>query len=272
MLQTISQKVKVIVPLDYKQGIIPQIKEGQHISLGVTIFADGTHLDTLVILPLKTLPESLESLHEGYTFSGQESGWITAEIFQQYCQKIIIKAYQSRIQKIHTINPNARGLLILDSHTSRSNSSLLEEFQKNNIDVLTLPSHTSHILQPLDRGIFKIFKATLSRKRINLVIEDADTQRFELLRLAKHALYNAFYPENIKKAFAEAGIFPINRQHILDSDVVGDAPQIKKRTRTHKAVQIDGRVITTDELINQLKMQEENKLHKKSKRNTTSNV
>jgi hypothetical protein len=90
---------------------------------------------------LKTLPQSLETLHSGYCFSGQDSGWINTQIFENYCRKIIIPAYISRMEKISSTDSTIRGLLILNSHISRINASLLQEFAKNRIDILTLVSH-----------------------------------------------------------------------------------------------------------------------------------
>ena len=52
-------------------------------------------------------------------------------------------------------------LLVLDQQFSHLyNSEFLELMKNNNVHVLALPSHTSHWLQPLDRGVFKSFKNT----------------------------------------------------------------------------------------------------------------
>ena len=49
-------------------------------------------------------------------------------------------------------------LLVLDGHGSHITIEVIEFAQSNNIHLLCLPSHTSHILQPLDIGVFKSFK------------------------------------------------------------------------------------------------------------------
>jgi hypothetical protein len=45
-------------------------------------------------------------------------------------------------------------LLILDGHSSHISIDFLIYAVEHNIAVLCLPSHTSHILQPLDVGLF----------------------------------------------------------------------------------------------------------------------
>ncbi|XP_051157997.1 uncharacterized protein LOC127279600 [Leptopilina boulardi] len=52
-----------------------------------------------------------------------------------------------------------RTLLILDNHESHLTIEGLEFCKRNNIDILTLPPHTSHKLQPLDKGVFGPLKA-----------------------------------------------------------------------------------------------------------------
>ncbi len=47
------------------------------------------------------------------------------------------------------------------SHTGDSRIDLGTLFTDNNIVVLTLPPHTTHVLQPLDVGVFNVFKANL---------------------------------------------------------------------------------------------------------------
>lgn len=54
-----------------------------------------------------------------------------------------------------------KALLVLDGHKSRFNISALVFLAINDIIVLCLPSHTTHVLQPLDSGINKSFKSLL---------------------------------------------------------------------------------------------------------------
>ena len=40
---------------------------------------------------------------------------------------------------------------------------IIEKARENNVHLLCLPSHTTHILQPLDIGVFKSFKSHFSK-------------------------------------------------------------------------------------------------------------
>jgi hypothetical protein len=62
------------------------------------------------------------------------------------------------------ISPSNRHLLILDGHGSHVSLEAIEQVQQFGLDIITLPSHTSHVLQPLDVNYFKPFKITLKKK------------------------------------------------------------------------------------------------------------
>ena len=54
-------------------------------------------------------------------------------------------------------------LLVLDGHGSHITIDVIEYARSKEIHPLCLPSHTSHILQPLDVGVFKSFKSFFSK-------------------------------------------------------------------------------------------------------------
>jgi hypothetical protein len=58
------------------------------------------------------------------------------------------------------LNTNSRSrLLILDGHGSHTAIDFLWYCKQNKIHLLFLPAHTSHVLQPLDLGVFALLKS-----------------------------------------------------------------------------------------------------------------
>jgi hypothetical protein len=51
-----------------------------------------------------------------------------------------------------------RALLFLDGHTTRRIPEIWRKAYECKIDAMIFPSHTSHLLQPLDRNPFSILK------------------------------------------------------------------------------------------------------------------
>ena len=49
-------------------------------------------------------------------------------------------------------------LLIVDGHGSHIRADFIAHCMENNIDLLVMPPHYSHLLQPLNVGVFSAFK------------------------------------------------------------------------------------------------------------------
>jgi hypothetical protein len=60
-------------------------------------------------------------------------------------------------------------LLIMDGHGSRVTLKAISQAKEINLDIITLPSHTSHVLQTLNVYCFKPFKITF-RKVKNIIM------------------------------------------------------------------------------------------------------
>jgi hypothetical protein len=61
-------------------------------------------------------------------------------------------------------NPNDAQLLIVDGHGSHTLDEFMTICYLNNVYLLFLPAHTSHVLQPLDLGCFSSLKAAYWRQ------------------------------------------------------------------------------------------------------------
>lgn len=81
---------------------------------------------------------------------------------------------------------------------------------ENEVHLLCLPSHTSHVLQPLDVGVFKSFKSFFSKicnqymakNQGRVITEDI------LASLVGSALAQSHTPINIFSGFKKGGIYP----------------------------------------------------------------
>ncbi|KAF2191952.1 DDE-domain-containing protein, partial [Zopfia rhizophila CBS 207.26] len=110
----------------------------------------------------------------------------------------------------------AKRLLIMDGHSSHCTEPFECYAREHNIIPLWLPSHSSHILQPLDVAVFSSVKRRfrdgvqdLIRNGQNHVTNDDFLRIYAKLRPA--ALSNS----NIKSAFRATGIFPFDPEEVL---------------------------------------------------------
>ena len=87
-----------------------------------------------------------------------------------------------------------KALLLVDSHTSRDQEDFIRICKDENIDILTFPSHTTHLLQPLDLTVCGSFK-----KNLNKYTEDNKqiTNLPDIIRSVERALHFATYRRTI---------------------------------------------------------------------------
>jgi hypothetical protein len=137
-------------------------------------------------------------------------GWITAEIWGKWIQDVFIphvEAVRKEIAKEDGKN-NPKSLLYLDSHASRLNVAALKTLEDYNITAVTIPSHTSHIMQPLDCGVNNKLKRTLrSLSNQGKVVWNQGLERYRssILDAVLHAAYDAHNPYIAREAFRCTG-------------------------------------------------------------------
>ena len=85
----------------------------------------------------------------GTRFSCSANGWMTASNFIDWPKTIFIPSLTPQHQPV---------LLILDGHTSHVSYEVRMLARDNNVHLLKLPPHLTHLLQPLDLAVFKSMK------------------------------------------------------------------------------------------------------------------
>ena len=124
----------------------------------------GFPFTPFIILPnLKNLPEELKEFAQrgDATFASTKSGWQTRETFLFWAVCFINQMSEYRMNLPEEIR-NLDALLILDGHSSRENAYALKLLEQAHVQVLTLPAHTSHILQMFDVALASPLKRVLS--------------------------------------------------------------------------------------------------------------
>jgi len=88
----------------------------------------------------RNVPDNLrEGVVPGTLFSHSENSWINSDIYLKWFEFLI-----------KSIPPTRPVLLIQDGHASHMSIKLIDLVHSNDIHLLCLPAHTTHILQPLD--------------------------------------------------------------------------------------------------------------------------
>ena len=97
----------------------------------------------------------------GVMVRASQKGWINRDILFEYTVRLI------RFMKTHGLLGNQH-LLLLDAHKSHIyNIRFIKMCKRFNIDVLAIPSLTSHIIQPLDSVPFANLKTAWNEELID---------------------------------------------------------------------------------------------------------
>lgn len=117
-------------------------------------------------------------------------------------------------------DPLARRLFIMDGHSSHITANVIAFCMQNAIDLLILPPHTSHQLQPLDVGVFAPLKHALACETDAALFYD--TTQVEFPRVTVHwvemyirARERAFTSHNILSVWRSAGLVPSSPVTVL---------------------------------------------------------
>lgn len=209
-----NNKLKVISVKGKKQvGKLTSAERGRNVTVLLSINATGDiFVPPLFVYPRVRIDQDLKKdAPMGSIFDGQKSGWITAEGFLKWMQLFVER-----------VNPSEKNpvLLILDGHSSHKDLNVISYAKKSHIHMLSLPPHTSHKLQPLDRAVMKPFKnayneacALWMRKYPNLKISLKD-----IASLVNVAFSRICRMELAQSGFKCTGIHPFNRDVFSDLD------------------------------------------------------
>ena len=134
-----------------------------------------------------------------------ESGWITQELHVYLA--------------IASIPPARPVLLIEDGHGSHVTLDAIVLARANDVH---LPSHTSHILQPLDIGVFKSFKAGYAKACRKYMMDNPGRVITSgvIASLVGTTWVEYVIPVNILGGFKKSGIFPLNQSEVSDRMLV----------------------------------------------------
>lgn len=189
---------------------ITSTEKGETITIIACCNAEGNFLPPACVMKGKNKKNEFEDgMPPGsVVYMSQKSAYINTPIFFQWLKDHFVPR-----------KPPGKTLLLLDGHTSHTTSEDMLAFaDSNNIILLSLPSHTTHYLQPLDRSVFKSVKNHFYNAcRIWLKTHPGRRiTRLQFGELLNETWGKSATPENAISGFKATGIYPFNPHVIPD--------------------------------------------------------
>jgi hypothetical protein len=203
-------------------------------SVLICISADGCSFPSTVITNHVNVPQELsEHASENIRFiSGTPKGWMSKNILEYIFEEILLPAINNK--RVLLGNENLPVLLIVDGHNSRCSGRFFNSAIINNVDVLCIPQHCSHLIQPLDCGCNATFKNVISKFKLYENIENEKQKRSCFVSILCNALSSALSFNQILHSWKISGLFPPNPFIVLNKIPIYCPKYLKNDNKKYK--------------------------------------
>jgi hypothetical protein len=212
--------VKVIVGKDNKRGYRGARVKRTTVTAVECVSADGRFLNPMIIWPASThranwVTEPTPGWHYAYSDTGYTDSFLSLQWL-----KLV---FDPQTKELANQKPR---VLICDGFGTHESLEVLEFCFENNIILCRLPSHTSHVLQPLDISVFSPLK-TAYRSQVERLERGCvgTIGKEHFIPMYSPARAQAFTSRNIRAGWSKAGLFPFNPDKAL-SDIPKPAAEL----------------------------------------------
>ncbi|KAK6178837.1 hypothetical protein SNE40_011332 [Patella caerulea] len=151
-LTTVQKPSKIITRKGIRQvGKITSGERGVLVTVICAMSAVGVYLPPMFIFPRKRMVDSLMMGAPPQSIGrASPSGWTDSDLFIEWLK---------HFQEFTNTSKENQSLIILDGHHRHKTLTAIGYCRDNGIELITLPPHSTHKMQPLDRSYFKSFKS-----------------------------------------------------------------------------------------------------------------
>ncbi len=151
-----------------------------------------------------------ERLPEGWFFATSKNGWTSNTLGLAWLQTVFEPLTREKAA-------GHRRLLIADGHGSHIQADFIAHCMQNDIDLLIMPAHCSHVLQPLDVGVFPTFKLYHSVETHAITpLSFQRIPRSEWVEILSKARARAMTKDNILSGWRATGLWPAMPMRVLN--------------------------------------------------------
>jgi hypothetical protein len=150
-----------------------------------------------------------DKLPDEWRINISDNGWTTDQIGLEWLKTHFIPLTSGRTLGTYI-------MLILDGHGSHLTAEFDRTCTEHKIIPVCMPSHSSHLLQPLDVGCFAVLKrhyGQLVEQRIRLGFNHID--KIDFLTAFPSARAMAYKAQTIRNSFVATGLVPFNPDRVI---------------------------------------------------------
>ncbi|XP_036318410.1 uncharacterized protein LOC118733209 [Rhagoletis pomonella] len=192
-------------------GSLTSGERGSTITTIVCMSAGGIFVPPLFIIPRKKRSDLLKGAPPESIYECHQSGWVQTYIFTIWFRHFIKHVKPSAASPV---------LLVLDGDSSHtSNIELVDLARENHVSIVSIPPHSSHKIQPLDKTFMGPLKSYLSEEiRVWMRSNGRALTPFDMAELYGKAYLRVHSGKIAINGFRTTDIFPLNRYIFRDDE------------------------------------------------------
>lgn len=202
---TVQSPKEIVTERSKKQvGSVTSAERGGLITLICAVNPMGNAVPPLFIFPRARYNDHfLRGAPISSAGCSTKSGWTNGDVFTHYLEHFI---------NHNNCSKDRPALLLLDNPEFHVSLKAVDIAKNNGIVLLTLPPHTSHRLQPLDKTVFGPLKRFFNQAMDAWMRSNPGkmTTIYDVPGLVNDAFVAAMTPRNILSGFRPTGICPFN--------------------------------------------------------------
>jgi hypothetical protein len=208
----VGGRKKVVTRNSRRRAYAPSSTNRNFVTVVECVSADRNFIPPMVILPGKNVMEvwvTKTGLPEDFGLAVSDSGYLNDDLCMQWLKHF---EYHSAKRQVGEYR-----MLIIDGYGSHCTLDFICFCEEHKIVPFCLPSHTTHLLQPLDVVLFHSYKKehrdTLHKAMFSCC---ANFNKVEFLHAPKGMRQRAFRELSIASAFRKTGFVPFHPKIVLD--------------------------------------------------------
>ena len=183
----------------------------EHVTVHVCCSAAGQRLPPFILYKGKNLYQRwMTGGPAGAVYGISDSGWMDGANFVSWFQKLFLPA-------VSHLTASAPVYLFFDGHYSHVSLELIRVARENNVKLFCLPPNCTHVLQPLDVGVFgpvkKMWAQLLKQWKMESRAMTVSKEVFPglILQLWERSIT----PTHCISGFRAYGLYPLSKDAVL---------------------------------------------------------
>ena len=187
---------KVIAKKGTKRVYQRRVKFTGHTTVLFAASAAGRVLPPFIIYE-GSCPDNVDCPSD-WAFSGTKSGFINSNLFYSWFEQVFIP----------NCGRDRPVLLTMDNHVSHLTPQVIELAIKERIELLCFPPHSTHVLQPLDKGYFNLLKESMGNIAVSLGYGGMRTVPKDIFPKILQYAISKIPQQSVRSSFMATGISP----------------------------------------------------------------